>query len=182
MRNRKVSSRYAQSLMDLTEEKNSLGVMYTDVRLVVTVLDENIQLKKLLYSPVIKPKLKVSIFDEIFRGKINEDLHKFIRFIVEKNREEYLYDILARFLELRNDRLGIVDVEVKTAVQFNDKQAAELKKRLESIISKQVEMSFVIDKNILGGFIARVGDTLYDASIRNQLDNLKRMFLRGNTF
>jgi F-type H+-transporting ATPase subunit delta len=182
MQNRKVSLRYAQSLLDVTEENNSLPVMYTDAKLVVSALDENPQLKKLLYSPVIKPNVKVSIFDEIFSGKINEDLHKFIRFIIEKNREEYLYDIFVRFLELRNEKLGIVDVEVKTAVQFNEKQTAELRQRLESIFNKKIEMNFVIDKDILGGFIAKVGDTLYDASIKNQLSNLKRMFLQGNTF
>jgi F-type H+-transporting ATPase subunit delta len=182
MRNKKISSRYALSLLDLTEEKNNLDIVYQDARFIVTTLDQNIRLKKILYSPIIKPKLKVSIFEEVFKGRISEEVLRFIRFIVEKNREEYLYDIMIRFQELRNEKLGVVDVLVKTAVHFNDVQTRNLKERLESIFEKKIQISFVIDKEIMGGFIARVGDTLYDASIRNQLDNLKRKFLQGSTF
>jgi F-type H+-transporting ATPase subunit delta len=182
MRSRKLSSRYALSLLDLTDEQNNLDITYQDARFIISVLDQNKRLKNILVNPVIKQAMKLSILQEVFSGRINDQLLKFVRFIVEKNREDYLYDIMKRFLELRNDKLGIVDVEVKTAVLFNDKQTRDLKERLESILSKQVEMNFIIDKNILGGFIARVGDTLYDASIKNQLNNLKRKFLQGSTF
>jgi F-type H+-transporting ATPase subunit delta len=182
MRNKKISSRYALSLLDLTEDKNNLDTIYQDAKFILLTLDQNNNLKKILYSPVIKPDLKVSIYTEVFKGRVSEEILRFIRFIVEKNREEYLYDIMTRFVELRNEKLGIIDVEVKTSVPFNDAQTKDLKVRLESIINKKVQLSFVIDKNIMGGFIARVGDTLYDASIRNQLSNLKRKFLQGSTF
>jgi F-type H+-transporting ATPase subunit delta len=182
MQNKKISSRYAMSLLDLTEDMNNLDVIYRDAKLISDTLDQNVQLKKLLLSPVIKPKVKLSILDEIFSGKIDTELLRFIRFIVEKNREEYLYGIMKSFQELRNEKLGIVDVEVKTAVEFNEKQTQELTRRLEEILNKKVQIYFIIDKDILGGFIARVGDTLYDASVRNQLSNLKRMFLQGSTF
>jgi F-type H+-transporting ATPase subunit delta len=180
MQNKKISSRYAQSLLDITEEKNNLDSVYEDVTLVLSALNQNPELRRVIISPVIKPKTKLSILNEIFSNKIGEELLRFIRFIIEKEREEYLYDIMDRFRELRNEKLGIIDVEVKTAWQFTQKQTEELSKRLEEMFDKKVQMSFVIDKNVLGGFIAKVGDTLFDASVRNQLDNLKRKFLQGN--
>jgi F-type H+-transporting ATPase subunit delta len=182
MMNSKISSRYALSLMDLAEEKNSLPAIYDDVKTIVGALDGSSQLRKLLVNPIVKSKVKSSIFDEIFTGKITPDMQKFIRFLVEKNREDYLYWIMKQFLDLRNTKLGIVEAQVTTAVKFNEKQTLELKRKLESILGKKVELNFVIDKEILGGFIAKVGDTLYDGSIKNQLVNLKRQFLQGSTF
>jgi F0F1-type ATP synthase delta subunit len=84
MQNKKISSRYALSLLDLTEEKNNLDIVYQDARFIVTTLDQNIQLKENSFSPVIKPKLKVSIFDEIFKGRSDEELLRFIRFILRR--------------------------------------------------------------------------------------------------
>jgi F-type H+-transporting ATPase subunit delta len=182
MLNQKISTRYAISLMDLAMEKNSLETLYNDVKLVVSAFDGNAQFRKVLINPIIKPKMKLGVLDEVFAGRISEDLHKFMRFILEKNREAYLYAIMKSFLELRNDKLGIVEVGVTTAVDFNEKQTEDLKGKLEKLLGKKVELNFTINKNILGGFIARVGDTLYDASIKNQLVNLKKQFLQSGTF
>jgi len=179
--NNKISARYALSLLDITEDTDSIDTVTEDARTIVAALDSSVQLRKLLVNPVIKTKLKASVLDEIFTGKVSEDTLKFIRFILDKNREEYLYGIMRKFLDLRNEKLGIVDVQVVTVVEFNDKQEKELIRKLESVLDKKVQMRFVIDTNIIGGFIAKVGDTLYDASVKNQLVNLKRQLLQGNT-
>lgn len=181
MINNKISSRYARSLLDLAEDKNILETIYLDALTVISVLDMSRELRNLLVNPVIKSDVKLNVLNEILSGKISSDMLNFVRFIIEKNREDYLAGIMQKFIGLRNDKLGIVDVVVKTAVVFSDEQTVMLNKKLESILNKKVQMSFVIDKNILGGFIARVEDTLFDASIRNQLLNLKKQLMLGST-
>lgn len=181
MINNKISSRYARSLFDLAEDRNMLETIYLDAATVISMLDMSKELRNLLVNPIIKSGVKLNILSEILSGKVSSDMLNFVRFIIGKNREEYLGDIMHKFIGLRNDKLGIVDVVVKTAVVFSEEQTVLLNKKLESILNKKVQLSFVMDKNILGGFIARVEDTLYDASIRNQLLNLKKQLMLGST-
>jgi len=137
-------------------------------------------LGNLLLSPVIKNETKKSILSEIFKNKISEDSLNFINFIVEKNREYILDSIIEKFLEIRDEKLGVVRVEVKTSVDFTDEQKVKLKEKLENILNKKAFLNFITDKTIIGGFVAKVGDTVYDASIKHQLELLRKEFLQGS--
>jgi F-type H+-transporting ATPase subunit delta len=100
----------------------------------------------------------------------------FINFVVDKRREQILHSIAARFLELRDEYLGIASADVITAYQFTDQQKEILKSRLEKILNKKVKLNFTIDNKLIGGFIAKIGDTLYDASMLHQLELLRKQF------
>ena len=176
----KVSTRYANSLLDLTSEKNSLGEISKDMELVYSAIRSSNQLKNLLESPVVRAEMKQSIMREIFKNKISDDSLNFINFIVDKNREDILSSIIEKFLEFRDEKLGVVRVEVKTSFDFTDEQKEKLRKRLENILNKKAHLNFIIDKTIVGGFIAKVGDTVYDASIKHQLELLRKEFLQGS--
>jgi len=175
----RILHRYATSLLETTLEKNNLDVITSDIKLLVETLDENRQLQLALESPVIKPETKLSILKEIFETKVSKDSMDFIEFIVTKRREDLLGSIGKRFLELRDEHLGIANVDVSTAVQFSDEQKRVLETKLEKILDKKVRLNFKTDVNIVGGFIAKVNDTLYDASIIHQLELLKKQFLTG---
>jgi len=175
----RILHRYATSLLETTLEKNNLDVITSDIKLLVDTLDESRQLQLALESPVIKPETKLSILKEIFQTKVSKDSMDFIEFIVIKRREDLLGAICKRFLELRDEHLGIANVEVSTAVQFSDEQKRVLETKLEKILDKKVRLNFKTDVNIVGGFIAKVDDTLYDASIIHQLELLKKQFLTG---
>jgi F-type H+-transporting ATPase subunit delta len=176
----KVSYRYAESLLQIAEEKNTLETIAKSMELINSVFIENPQLKRMLTNPVIKPQVKVSILSEIFKSKIDEETLSFILFVIHKNREGLLYDIITKFLELRDEKLGIVNIAVRTAFVLDDDQKEQIQNKLEKKLSKKARLNFEIDKNVLGGFIAKVGDTVYDASLRHQLDLLKKEFLAGN--
>jgi F-type H+-transporting ATPase subunit delta len=103
----------------------------------------------------------------------------FVEFVISKNRESLLSPIGKRFLELRDDHLGIANVFVASATDFSNEQKSVLQSRLEKILDKKVQLIFMIDSNLVGGFIAKVNDTLYDASIKHQLELLKKQFFTG---
>jgi F-type H+-transporting ATPase subunit delta len=128
-------------------------------------------------SPVVKLELKISILDEIFSRQIDKDALNFIHFVINKRREEILYAVSRRFVELRNEHLGIVELKVITAFKFTDNQKLMLKERFEKILKKKINISFSVDQNLVGGFIAQVGDTVYDASLKHQLELLKKEFV-----
>jgi len=103
----------------------------------------------------------------------------FVHFIVNKRREEILYPVAKRFIELRNEHLGIVELKVSTAFTLNDEEITDLKNKFETILNKKVTLKFTVDNNLIGGFIARVGDTVYNASVKHQLGLLKKEFIHS---
>jgi len=175
----KVSIRYSASLLETAISKNLLEVISTDVDFILNVFRSSSELVSVMESPVIKGQLKISIIDEIFKDKTNFETLNFLRFVIKKRRENYLVNILEKYLDLRDEHLGIANVDVKTAYEFDEEQSKTLQSNLETKLNKQVRLNYSIDKTILGGFIAKIGDTMYDASIKHQLKLLKKKFTEG---
>jgi F-type H+-transporting ATPase subunit delta len=175
----KVSLRYATSLLDLAVEKNMLDTISGDIELVVNVLEKSPDLKRAMESPVIRPETKSSILDEVLKSRLNGETMHFIRFLVKKGRENLLGEIAAKFLELKDERLGIVNVDVQAAFELTDEQKNNLQSRIEKMLNKKARFRIEIHPEVVGGFIAKVNDTVYDASIKHQLETLKQQLLKG---
>ncbi len=176
----KISRRYATSLLESALEKNNLDSISIDVELIAAALRESPQLLRVISSPVVKPHVKLAILDEIFKTKVSSDTIKFVHFLVEKNRENLLADIIELFNGLKDEKLGIVNVDVKSSVPFSAKQTEDLKDKLEKYLNKKVRFNFRTDERMLGGFVVKIGDTVIDASMTHQLELLKRQFLKGS--
>lgn len=180
MTDSKVAYRYASSLLETALENNTLDKVYNDLKLLIESFDKSGELKRAVESPVIKPELKFSVLQEIFSKKMDKETLKFIQFVIDKNREDTLYAIAEKFTDLRNEHLGIVELDVKTAFKFNDDQKQTLINKFEKLLKKTVNLNLVVDNSLIGGFIAKVGDTVYDASLKHQLELLKKKFAQGN--
>lgn len=181
MSSRKVAIKYAQSLLDLAVEQNNVDVVVRDANFVLEVLKSNTNLIRTLQSPIIKSLLKQSILDEIFVNKVSESFISFIRFVVQKGRESILEEILISFDQLKNVKLGIAKVNLTTSLEVDDNQLEKIKTTLEGLLSKKVTFDKIIDASIIGGFVAQVDDKIYDASIKNQLELMKKQLVKGAT-
>ena len=169
MNESKVSTRYANSLLSSASEKGNLEKIAKDMELVYSTLKSSTELSRALSSPIIKAQLKSSILEEIFKKKISKETMDFLKFVVEKNREELLDSIVKKFLDLRDQKLGLVNIDVKSSIELGDDQKKKLKEKFEKLLNKKVKFNFSIDPKIVGGFVAKVGDTVYDASLKNIL-------------
>jgi F-type H+-transporting ATPase subunit delta len=176
----KVSLRYASSFLDSSIEKKNLESVSNDMELVFNTLESNKQLTIMLKSPVIKPEIKSLILNDIFKSKITEESLSFLLFVIEKKREDLLINIAKKFLALKDEYLGILNVEITTAFDFTEDQKERVKKEFETHLHKIIKLNFITDKNLIGGFVARAADTMYDASIKHQLEILRKQFLSGN--
>ena len=175
----RVLHRYATSLLETALEKNNLETISSDMDLLVNTMEKSRHLQLMLESPIVRPELKLNILKEIFSSKVSKESINFIEFIVLKKRENLLEGIGKRFLQLKDEHLGVANVVVTTAVDFSNEQKEVLQKKMEKILDKKVRLKFITDSNLVGGFIAKVDDTLYDASIKHQLELLKKQFLTG---
>ena len=175
----RVLHRYATSLLETSVEKNNLDAVTADIQLLTETLRQNKKLELMLGSPVIRPEVKLKIMNEIFSNKLSKETMGFIEFVISKKRENLLESICNRFLELRDEHLGITGVVVTAVSEFTQEQKSVLQNKLEKILGKKVRLNFKTDINLVGGFIAKAGDTLYDASIKHQLELLKKQFSSG---
>ncbi len=179
MNESKVSTRYANSLLSSASDKGNLDTVAKDMELVYSTIKSSAELSRTLLSPVVKAQIKFSILEEIFKEKICKETMDFIKFVVEKNREDLFESIVKKFLELRDQKHGLVNVNVKSATELTKDQKEKLKGKFEKLLNKKVRLNFTIEPGVIGGIVAKVGDTVYDASLKNQLEILRKRFLKG---
>jgi F-type H+-transporting ATPase subunit delta len=104
---------------------------------------------------------------------------KFIDLVVAKQREKHLPEIIEQFALLRDEKMGIVSIDVTSAVEFTPSQEKDLNNELERYTKKKVRVRLTVDRAIKAGLVVRIGDTVLDASMRRQLELLKARFLEG---
>jgi F-type H+-transporting ATPase subunit delta len=165
--------------MGLAQEQQQLDRVVSDLELLQRTIRESKDFLVFLKSPVIKKEKKREILTTLFRQTISDLTLQFILLLCEKGREDILPQIIHQFFVLRDERLGIVGVDVRAAVELTPDQRNLLRERFEGITKKTVRLTFSLDKLLKGGFIARVGDTVFDGSIRHQLERMRAQFVEG---
>ncbi|CUS78218.1 ATP synthase, F1 delta subunit [Candidatus Kryptonium thompsonii] len=106
---------------------------------------------------------------------------KFILLLVEKKREDLLHDIVKVYQELYDEKVGVVTAEVITALELNGNERKKIEKKiLELTGAKKVKAIYKVDPSILGGIIIKIGDTVYDASIKRRIQLLREQLIYGS--
>lgn len=178
MSNLKLKRNYANAFLDVCTQAGDTSTISDEIRLFIEALKENPSLKRVMRNPVIKPILKWTILKEIFGNTISERFQDFLELIVMNNRSEVLEEVLVLFLKLRDDREGIVNVELRVQFIPDSEQTERIRENIEKLINKKVILNIKVDDSVLGGFVARVEDTIIDGSLRHQLEKLKKLFLK----
>ena len=179
MKNTRVARRYATALMSAAEQQKTIDGTARDLEVVGKVLGESRELRQLIGSPIVSPAKKRIILDEVFASHVSRETMRFIGLLTSKSRESVLGDIVEQFRELHDEKFGVVNIEVRVAVELNYAQEKDLRGQLERITEKKVRLRFVIDKTMRGGLIIRIGDTVLDASITRQLERMREQFIAG---
>ncbi len=174
MVNVRVARRYAEALVELAENEKNVDATIKDLELLRSSIKESRQLLVFLKSPVIGKTRKRDVLQAIFEGKIQKSTLDSVAMITLKGREDLIPEIINQFFSIWDDRQGIVRVDVKTATEFSTEQTATLQGKLEQYTNKKVRIAFGHDATLVGGFVARVGDTVFDGSVRRQLELLRR--------
>ena len=176
MSNFSVISRYAKSLIEIAEERNSTDAVVQDVKDILEAL-KNRDLFLLVKSPVVKPSVKQKVFDQIFSGKISEITSKFVAILIKKGREKMLPEILEGVLDHYRKLRGITKVRLFTAVPADQSLIDQLVTALTSSPKiNEVELSTKVNPDLIGGMIIDFGDHLIDSSVKHELNLIKKRF------
>jgi F-type H+-transporting ATPase subunit delta len=169
-----VARRYALALMNLAARAKAVEAVSAALDEMADTLAESPQLQAFLVEPKISPTAKEAVVEALVtRGKVPGLVGNFLRFVTRKRRIELLPDIRAEFHELSDERMGRANAQVVVATALSDPQTKALRERLRGLTGKEVRLQVQVDPAILGGVVARVGSTVWDGSLRNQLDRIQ---------
>ncbi|ACU02619.1 MULTISPECIES: ATP synthase F1 subunit delta [Pedobacter] len=180
MSENKAASRYAKSLIDLSEERNALEEIKNDMVFLEQVIDHNPELEAILKNPIVPLDKKAGILEDVFGAKVNEVTRAFFKLMVSKGRSAILFDTSKAFVAQYNALKGIVTAYVTSATELTAESRAEI----IAIVKKEIGANEVVIKEkvndkLIGGFILKVGDRQFDASIASSLSKLKKEFAQG---
>lgn len=170
----KVARRYAKSLLDLARERGELEVVNSDMKLLAEVCGSNHDLRVLLGSPIISGDKKLAILKRVFSGKISALSMSFFDIITRKGREGQLEGIAIEYTRLYKEYKGIQTAIVTSAVGLDDQLRKDVYTLIKESLKSEIELIEKVDKDLIGGFILRVGDKQYDASIARDLRLMKQ--------
>jgi len=170
-----LSRRYAKALMEIGLEDGSYQRVGQDVASMANAIQASSELSSLLTNPVFprdeREKIVLAILQRIGASKT---VINFSKLLLDRERLNIVPDISRELSAMIDEKSGQITAEVTSAVALNSMQQNELKTTLESLSGKKVLLETKEDPALLGGLIAKVGDLVYDGSIRTQLQELGR--------
>ena len=168
-----VARRYAQALTEEAQSGGSLDAVDADVALIRATLDGSRDLRLALTSPVVSHDKKKAVLHGLFSGRVSDLTLRFLDLLVSKQRDGEIPAVLDAYRQLRDERLNTVEARVRTAKPLGPDQRDQLQAALEARAAATVRMRIDVDPSLIGGLVVRLGDVVYDQSVKHQLDTLR---------
>jgi F-type H+-transporting ATPase subunit delta len=169
-----IAVRYSKALFALALERNILDEVKSDIEYIYTVCQTEPLFIRMLEFPVIPASKKIEIFRILFEERIKAETLKFLTLIAEKRRESYLPAISYSFIKRYKEREGIKTVVITSVTGINDAARQLIRDLIQKRYNSGTELVEKTDERIIGGFILRIEDEQYDASVLNQLEKIKQ--------
>lgn len=174
-----ISKTYGEALFELAMEEQKTDVFLEEITQLEKILEENPEFARLMNHPKITKEEKTGIAENVFKGRISEELTGFLSLIITKDRYRELDAIFAYFTAKVKEEQGIGTAYVTTAVPLRQEQKKLVEERLLATTSyKSMEMHYSEDKALIGGMVIRIGDRVVDSSIRTKLLELQRQLMK----
>ena len=167
--------RYAKAIIEIATESNNTTAVNNDMKTIVSAIKESEELKDFLSNPIVNGTVKMNALSEIFPFLQTETKGLF-QLLLANKRFEILSAIATQFNNLFDIASGVEKAVVTTAVPLTAELEVLVKNKLKEFSSNTISITNVVDASIIGGFVLRIGDKQYNASVANKLQQLKREF------
>lgn len=176
MKQAKTALRYAKAILDIAKEKGVECEVNDNMKLISGTIAGSDDLKVALNSPTIKSSDKKKVLQALFNDKINNITERVFSILEENGRLMLLKAVADKYTEVYEEFKGIQEAIVTTAVSLTDELEKKIQDKIVSLTGNKAKINNIVDASILGGFILRIKDLEYDASISNQFKELKKEF------
>ncbi|BAP31851.1 ATP synthase F1 sector delta subunit [Chryseobacterium sp. StRB126] len=172
----KVAKRYAQGLLDFTNESGQTAAVFSEMKDVAKIMIESKDLNKFFLTPYIDAKKKIEVANEIFKG-LSASSQNLIKLVIKHGRESQLKNIAQEFIKKVEDINGVQRVTLTTATQLSKENIDQILRSTNLVnANSNFDLKLIINQDILGGYILRVGDQQVDASVKTKLNQVKKDF------
>ncbi len=176
-----IASRYARALVEVVfEQKIDPDVAREQLNAIVTAVHESIALRRVWESPAIPAEQKRAVLDALIRqiGAARQ-IRNFIAVLIDHRRIRMLDHVAKQFDSELNAHLGLEEAEISSARPLSPDGKRGLESQLERLTGKKVRATYSSDPELLGGVVVRMGSTIYDGSVRGQLEKMKQELSRA---
>lgn len=181
-----VATRYAKALLDVVIERKSSvepAAALAQLRTVEQLIEASPELRNVLLSPAVAPAHKRAVVTKIVGlaggAELSKPVRNFVFVVIDHRRVAEFGSIVAEFETLLDRHLGFVRADVTTARPLAAAQQAALEGEISRVAGKQAKLKYSIEPELIAGAVARIGSTVYDGSVRGQLDRLRLKLARG---
>ncbi len=166
---------YSTALLEVAKAEGVLDRVADELFQFARAIDRNEQLRETLTNSLLPPELRQSIVEDILGAKATPLTAALVSFVVGAGRARDLVSVIDRVVERAASEHQKEVAEVRSAIPLDEDQQARLARALSSSLGKKVEVKVVVDPGVMGGLVARVGDTVIDGSVRHRLDQLREV-------
>lgn len=175
-----IARRYGTALADVVMKTGETDTVKAELKSWEELIAGNPDLLNAFRNPAIAHLNKERVLDSLIqKTRPSKTTSNFLRVLQRNSRLTELPEINEKFAAVLEERSGRVSAEVVSARELSEGQRAELKANLEKLTGKQVKLDFKIDESVIGGVVIRVGSTVYDGSVKTQLENLREQLVNG---
>ena len=173
MSNTKISKRYAKALFDFAKENNNADTIKEDMNYVFELCNISSDFNNMLNSPLIKSSKKIEILEAILKNNVSDISMKFLNLMTKAGRESFIGGVAEQYIIMHDELIGVKKVEVYSAQLLSNEIKTRIKTTLESQTKKNIELEEKVNEDLIGGFIIKIDDKQFDASIRTMLNKIK---------
>jgi F-type H+-transporting ATPase subunit delta len=172
-----VAKRYASALFQISKEQQILSNVEEELRVVREVLDYNADLKAVLKSSKLTNENKKEIIRNAF-STVNAYVLNTLMILIDRHREDEIVEVVNQFIELANEEMGIAEAKVYSIRPLTDAEREAVSTTFAAKIGKKsLRIENIVDSDLLGGIKLRIGNRIYDGSLRGKLNRLERKLL-----
>jgi len=169
-----VARRYASALADVVLERGEAREVQEELGAWEQMIQSNAGLQEVFRNPTVTLDQKRAVLNKLIeRARPRQTTINFLKVLLQNQRLTELEDINRKFVEVLDERAGMIAATVTTARPVARSSQQALHEKLASLTSKKVRVDFVTDPDLIGGLVTRIGSTVYDGSVRNQLEQIK---------
>ena len=175
-----VARRYAAALADVVLKSGETNTVQAELKTWEEMMNANGDLQTAFRNPAIQHQNKEKVLESLLaKTKPSVTTANFLRVLLRNSRLTELGKINERFSLVLAERSGIASAQITSARPLGEPEKAELKTNLEKLTGKKVDLTFDINQELIGGVVTKIGSTVYDGSIKTQLQQLKEQLISG---
>ena len=167
---------YAQALLDAAQEKKRLAAVRKEFDEFAAALRGSDELRRFLQNPQVELLTKQAALEDLLKGS-DELVLNFVRLLADKSRIAEVEQVYEEWTRLLAQQERILELEIQTAVELSDKEAAKVVGQIEKASGRKIIATRTVDPDLIGGLVVQAGSLRLDASVRGRLEQLREQLI-----